>query len=173
MKNIGLKNKTVKLVSYNPAWEKLYKKEKKILLSLVKMHGLDIQHIGSTSIYGAKAKPIIDIAIGVKDLKDAEKFIKPLKLLGYNYKHDAGITGRHFFAKGSDMKTTHHLHIVKINGKLWNNQIIFRDYLKKHKKAVKEYNDLKFKLAGKYENDRGKYTAKKSRFIKAILKIAK
>ena len=173
MKAIGLQNKKVKLSSYNPVWVRLYKKEEKILLPLVKMYGLEIQHIGSTSIPGAKAKPIIDIAIGVKNLKDAGKFIKPLEILGYEYKHDAGISGRHFFARIKGEETTHHLHIVKINGKLWNNQIIFRDYLKKHKRVVKEYNDLKEMLAHKYENDRKQYTAKKNSFIQGIIKKSK
>ncbi|MEK7541112.1 MAG: GrpB family protein [Patescibacteria group bacterium] len=171
VKIIGLRNKKVKLSPYNSAWKELYKKEEKLLHPIVEKYVLNIQHIGSTSIPGAKAKPIIDIAMGVKNLKDGEKFIKPLELLGYNYKHNAGIKGRHFFTKGNKAETTHHMHIVKLGGKLWKNQIVFRDYLLKHKEAVREYNKLKEGLVEKYKNNREKYTVQKDKFIKGILKI--
>lgn len=173
IKVIGLQNKKVKLSPHNPVWKKLYKKEEKLLHPIIEKYALDIQHIGSTSIPGSKAKPIIDIAIGVKNLKDGGKFVEPLELLGYEYKHNAGIKGRYFFAKGNKTEKTHHIHIVKLGGKLWKNQIIFRDYLLKHKEVVKEYNELKEGLAEKYKNDREKYTAQKDTFIKGILKIIK
>jgi len=173
MKIIGLENEKVKLSPYNPVWEKLYKKEEKILIPVIERYRLDIEHIGSTSILGAKAKPIIDIAVGVKNLKDGERLIKPLKKLGYECKHDASIEKRYFFTKGGENHTTHHLHIVKFNSKLWKNQIIFRDYLRKNKKIVKKYNELKEELAEKYKNDRKKYVAGKDKFIKSIIKKAK
>jgi len=173
MKVIGLQNEKVELYTYNSAWEKLYKKEEKLLISIVEKYGLDIEHIGSTAIPGSKAKPIIDIAIGVKKIRDAEKFVKPLKQLGYDCKHDARIENRYFFTKGNKTHTTHHLHIVKFNSRLWKNQIFFRDYLRKYKDIVKKYNELKEELAEKYKNDRKKYVAGKDRFIKSILKRIK
>lgn len=63
-KIIGLQRKKVELLPYNPAWQKLYQEEAKLLYSAIGKYILDIQHVGSTSIPGAKAKPIIDIAIG-------------------------------------------------------------------------------------------------------------
>ncbi|MDP2741555.1 MAG: GrpB family protein [bacterium] len=172
-KIIGLQKEKVKLLLYNPIWGKLYKKEEKLILSVLKDYISDIQHIGSTAIPGAKAKPIIDIAVGVKKLKDGEKCIEPLRQLGYRYIHDANIEKRHFFTKGNGVYITHHLHVEKFNGKNWKNQILFRDYLKKHKEVVKEYNELKEILADKYKNDRKKYVAGKNKFIKNILKKAR
>lgn len=171
-KIIGLQRKKVELFSYNPAWKKLYQEEAKILRSVIGKYILDIQHVGSTSIPGAKAKPIIDIAIGVENLKKAEKCVKPLTNLGYEYKYNAGVRGRRFFAKGSEKNRTHYIHIIKLNGRQWKNYTLFRDYLKKHKRTVKEYNELKEKLAKKYKNDRYTYTAKKDSFIKGIIKKA-
>ncbi len=170
LKIIGLQRKKVKLSSFNPVWQKLYKKEAKFLCSAIGKYILDIQHVGSTSIPGAKAKPIIDIAIGVANLKNAEKCVKPLTQLGYEYKYNAGVRGRRFFAKGSEKNRTHYIHIVKLNGRVWGNYILFRDYLRKHRAVVKEYNELKEKLAKKYKNDRYTYTAKKDPFIKGIIK---
>ncbi|MCG2689896.1 GrpB family protein [Candidatus Parcubacteria bacterium] len=171
-KIIGLQRKKVELSFYNPAWKKLYQEEAKILRSVIGQYILDIQHVGSTSIPGAKAKPIIDIAIGVENLKNAEKCIKPLTNLGYEYKHNAGVRGRRFFAKGSEKNRTYYIHIVKLNSRQWKNCILFRDYLKKHKPALKEYNELKEELAKRYKNDRPAYTTQKDSFIKGIIKKA-
>ena len=171
-KVIGLQRKKVKLLPYNPAWKKLYKKEEKFLRSVIGKQVLDIQHVGSTSIPGVKAKPIIDIAIGVKNLKSGKKCIKPLEKLGYEHKGGAGIKGRHFFAKGSEKNRTHYVHIVKLNGRFWKNCILFRDYLQKHKRTIKKYNELKEKLAKKYKDNRKKYTAQKHSFIQGIIKKA-
>ena len=129
-KIIGLQRKKVELLPYNPAWQKLYQKEAKLLYSAIGKYILDIQHVGSTSIPGAKAKPIIDIAIGVINLKNAEKCINALTQLGYEYKYNAGIKGQHFFAKGSEKNRTHYIHMAKLNGRVWKNCALFRDYLR-------------------------------------------
>lgn len=171
-KIIGLQRKKVKLSSYNPEWKKLYKKEEKLIRFAIGKYIKDIQHVGSTSIPKAKAKPIIDIAIGIESLKIGKKCIKPLKKLGYEYAYDPKIGGQHFFAKGKEKNRTHYVHMEKINGRLWKNHILFRDYLKKHKETVKKYNDLKEQLAKKHKDDRDTYTIKKSSFIQNILKKA-
>jgi GrpB-like predicted nucleotidyltransferase (UPF0157 family) len=168
-KIIGLKRKKVKLISYKPIWKKLYKKEEKLLLNAFGKDILDIQHVGSTSVPGVKSKPIIDIALGIKSLKIGKKFISPLKKLNYEYMGNAGVKGRLFFAKGSRKNRTHYLHVERLNSKNWKNHIIFRDYLRKHKKAVEEYNKLKVKLAKEFKDDRDQYTSKKEFFIKKII----
>ena len=143
MKIIGLKNEKVGLLAYNPAWEKLYKEEEKLIIPIVEKYGVYVEHIGSTAIPGSKAKPIIDIAIGVRNLKDAERFVKPLKQFGYECKHDASIEKRYFFTKGNKTHTTHHLHVIKFNSRLWNDQIIFRDYLASIRMLLKSIASLK------------------------------
>ncbi|MGB2762332.1 MAG: GrpB family protein [Minisyncoccales bacterium] len=172
-KIIGLQRGKVKLSPYVPEWKRLYKKEEKLLCSSIGKYIEDIQHVGSTSIPGVKSKPIIDIAIGVKSLRIGRKCIKPLEKLGYEYKGDAGIAGRHFFAKGSKMNRIYYIHIEKLNDKLWKNHIVFRDYLRRHKEAIKEYNKLKEKLAKEHKDDRDTYTIKKATFIQRILRKAK
>ena len=172
-KIIGLQQKKVKLLAYNTAWPRLYKREEKLLLSVAREYILDIQHIGSTSVPGMKAKPIIDIVIGVKSLKDGKKCVGGLEKIGYEYKHDAGVKGRHFFVKGTEKNRTHYIHIVKLNGNNWENYIYFRDYLRAHKIAVIKYNKLKEQLAKKYKHDRDTYTTRKSFFIQGIIKKAK
>jgi GrpB-like predicted nucleotidyltransferase (UPF0157 family) len=171
-KIIGLKRKKVKLIFYKQAWKKLYKKEEKLLLNVLGKDILDIRHVGSTSVPGVKSKPIIDIAIGISSLKIGKKFISPLKKLGYEYGGNAGVKGRLFFAKGNRRNRTHYLHVEKLNSRNWKNHIIFRNYLRRHKKAVREYNKLKETLAKEFKNDRDQYTAKKDYFIKKIINKA-
>lgn len=106
-------------------------------------------------------------------MKIGEKCIQPLEDLGYEYRHDAGVKGRHFFAKGSEENRTHYVHVEEFRKDLWNNHIIFRDYLREHKEAVREYNKIKEELAEKYSDDRDTYVENKSSFIKKIIKKAK
>ena len=169
-KIIGLQRKKVRLFPYNSEWTKIYKKEEKLLFSVLEGQVLDIQHIGSTSGPGVKAKPIIDIVIAVKRIKDVEGFIEPVKKLGYEYKREAGVKGRHFFVKGSEEKRTHYIHMVRLGGKEWKNLIYFREYLLESKGNIREYNKLKESLAKEYKNDRGTYTKKKSLFISRAIK---
>jgi len=173
IKLIGLQSGKVKLFPYKSEWEKLYKKEEKLLRFSIEKYIKNIQHVGGTSIPGVKSKPVIDIAIGVESLKIGEKCIKQLEKLGYEYKGDAGIRGRHFFVKGSKINRTYYLHIEKLDGELWKNHILFRDYLRKNKKTVKEYNQLKERLAKEYKDDRDTYTILKASFIQKIVKKVK
>jgi GrpB-like predicted nucleotidyltransferase (UPF0157 family) len=169
-KIIGLQRKKVRISSYNSEWKKIYKKEKELLLSVLGDQILNIQHIGSTSVPGVKSKPIIDIVVVVKKIKDAENLIESVEKLGYEYKHEAGVRGRHFFVKGSEKNRTHYIHMVKLGGKQWKNLTNFREYLLEDRKNVKEYNKLKESLAKKYKDDRDTYTKKKSIFISRAIK---
>jgi GrpB-like predicted nucleotidyltransferase (UPF0157 family) len=169
-KIIGLQRKKVRISSYNSEWKKIYKKEKELLFSVLGDQVLDIQHIGSTSVPGVKSKPIIDIVVVVKKIKDAENLIESVEKLGYEYKHEAGVRGRRFFVKGSEKNRTHYIHMVKLDGKQWKNLTNFREYLLEDKKNIKEYNELKESLAKEYKDDRDTYTKKKSIFISRAIK---
>ena len=172
---IGLKRGTVKLSPYSKTWPAVYKKEAKLLKSTFKNYSaiIDIQHVGSTSVFKLKSKPIIDLAIGVQFLKDGEKCFKALANLGYEYKGEAGVKGRHFFVKGPAEKRTHCLHLVKHNGKQWQTLILWRDYLKKFPLARQAYQKIKEAAAAKHKNNREAYTAEKNDFISAIIKKVK
>lgn len=162
---IGLKRGTVKLMPHNKGWFSIFEKEKKLLKKKLGNLAIDIQHIGSTSISRIPAKPIIDIAVGVRSLKDVKKFPKLLKSSGYKLIEEAGTSYRIFFSKGAEMKRTHHLHVMKYNGRVWKKDILFRDYLRNHKVRAKQYTNLKKSLAKRFSKERLAYTANKSGFI--------
>ncbi|WP_327059461.1 GrpB family protein [Kurthia huakuii] len=134
---------------------------------------LGIEHIGSTSINGLKAKPVIDILVGVQDLEEISNFILPLSEIEYEYVHKPEFKERRFFRKGLWGQGTCHLHICKFNSNEWIEKLLFRDYLRLNPDVAKEYAALKKVLASNYKFDRPTYTKKKEPFIRTIIEIAK
>lgn len=169
----GLPSGKVMIVEYQPDWSEEYRAEKTILSNLIGHLVLDIQHIGSTSIDQCSAKPVIDIAIAIHSIHEADELVELLTAHGYEYRGDAGIPGRHFFTKGTKENRTHYLHVEELNGALWENHILFRDYLRRHPQSVAEYCALKKKIAEQYPEDRERYTEGKSSFITGIIERAK
>jgi len=165
---LGLEKGVVRLVTYSPEWAKLFDKEKQLLIALIGDYVIDIQHIGSTSVPGLIAKPIIDIGIAITDFEEGKRCIEPIKSLGYEYKGENGIPKRHYFVKGDP--TTHHLHIVEIDSEEWKKNITFRDVLRKNENLAKEYAELKLNLAEKFKYDRVAYTDGKTDFVNYVLK---
>lgn len=114
MKNKGRVSKTdkrkVEVVSYNPNWKKMYKEESEKIKNILNDIIIDIHHIGSTSIPGIKAKPVIDILVEVKNIEVVDRYNNKMKELGYEAMGEHGIPKRRFFRKREN-KRTHHIHI--------------------------------------------------------------
>jgi GrpB-like predicted nucleotidyltransferase (UPF0157 family) len=167
--SIGVKKRTVKIVGYNPQWKDEFLKEKIALEYSLKNYDVDIQHIGSTSIVGCKAKPIVDIAIGVSPLMYGKQLIPILQKIGYFYdgKHDGDV--RFFLKKCKDDIETYFIHIEDTNSRIWQHHILFRDYMKLHPEEVVKYSDLKENLAQKFCDDRKGYTQAKDVYIEQII----
>jgi GrpB-like predicted nucleotidyltransferase (UPF0157 family) len=165
---IGLEKGTVKLVPHKELWHQLFAEEEARLRDAIGEHVVAIEHVGSTAICGLSAKPIIDIAAAVPKAANAQRCVRPLENVGYQYRGENGIAGRYYFVKGEPR--THHLHMVEVGSDLWKNHLLFRDYVRKHPEVAEEYERLKGDLAIKYERDREAYTEGKSRFIEEVLK---
>ena len=159
----------VQLSDYQEEWPELFEREKSILLPILSpwVQG-PIEHVGSTAVPDLKAKPIIDIMVGVKDLDSSVGAIVELQCNGYcYYPYKADVM--HWFCKPTPEYRTHHLHLVPYNSVLWRERIKFRDILRNNREVAKEYEQLKVSLARNHENDRESYTAKKSPFIQSLL----
>ena len=165
---IGLEKGKVILSEYDENWSVEFENEKKAILEAILDCNIVVEHAGSTSVEHICAKPIIDILIGIEHFKDGFEFATKLEAIGYESKGENGVPGRHFFAKGNPR--THHLHMVEMNSDLWNEHLLFRDYLRNHSDARNQYSELKKELALKYKNDREKYTYSKVQFIQGIVK---
>ncbi|RCW76874.1 GrpB family protein [Saliterribacillus persicus] len=168
-----MSNPVVHLSDYNSDWEKLFDFEKKQIIGVIGDKIKDIEHIGSTSIKGLLAKPIIDIMIGVDDLNLVSTFITALSEIEFEYIPKPELKDRYFFKKDSGETSICHLHICKMNSYEWTEKLLFRDYLRENPKVAKDYALLKSELASKYKYDRPTYTKEKEPFIKEIIQIAK
>ena len=169
---VGLDRDKVILEPYNEEWAKEYEKEKNMLVRLLKGINFRIEHVGSTSIKGLSAKPIIDIAIGTEDIETVIKIGDILAKQGYDVENQLETKGEIFAGKGDVTCRTRYIHIQKIGSNYWNNFMYFKTYLLDHPETVKEYEELKRELSIKYQDDRKKYTASKNEFISSILEKA-
>jgi GrpB-like predicted nucleotidyltransferase (UPF0157 family) len=167
---LGLKKGSVALFPHHEHWHELFAEEKARLQNAIGENILAIEHIGSTSICGISAKPIIDICAAFNENPEAEKCIAPLVNLGYEYRGEHGIAGRYYFVKGEPR--THHLHIVKIDSDFWRSHLLFRDYLRRNSAVAKEYDNLKQELANKHAKNRDAYLEGKAEFIENVLSNA-
>lgn len=169
---LGLDRKSVELVPHRAEWKSLFDSEANLLRAAAGNYIADIEHIGSTSVSGLEAKPIIDILAGVRNLADAEKCIAPLNQIGYEYRGESGIPGRFYFRKGTNEISTHHLHIVETTSDFWRTHLLFRDYLRLNAAAMQAYGKLKRELALKHKGNRPAYTEAKADFIESVLEKA-
>ena len=166
---IGLIPGTVKLEAHNSDWQVLFDSEKQNLQKILKDLPLSIEHIGSTSVEGLDAKPIIDIAIGVKKLPSYDSLkVLFLWFSEYSIKEDS-TPGEVLVRKSSDTATLFLIHIMEQNSTRYQNTIKFRDILRSHPDIKADYQNLKRSLAKKFSSDRKKYTASKDAFINDIL----
>lgn len=169
---VGLKRGTVKLVPHNPEWDKLFRAEKAKLLEIMGGIIIDIQHVGSTATPAISAKPIIDIAVSVKSLREAEKYAEKIEALGYQKKQE-NRPERLFFTKGPEEERIVYLHIGDESTNYIKDMIIFRDYLIQNQTEAKKYEELKKELAEKFADNREPYTAAKEKFVQEILEKAR
>jgi GrpB-like predicted nucleotidyltransferase (UPF0157 family) len=168
---LGLERGIVRLVPHVEQWHDLFAGEEARLRAAIGEYVLAIEHVGSTAICGLVAKPIIDIAVAVQDIAVAKKCVRPLERIGYEYRGENGIVGRHFFGKGEPR--TYHLHMVELRSELWRNHLLFRDYLRAHGDMVEKYEQVKKELAHKHRENREAYTEGKAAFIEGVLKAAR
>ncbi len=167
---LGLPKGNVKLEPHSEQWLQLFAEEAARIRETIGEVIASIEHIGSTSVRGIAAKPIIDIAVGVEKLADGERCVRPLENIGYEYRGEHGIMGRFYFVRGEPR--THHLHLVEISSDFWRSHLMFRDYLRENQTIAGEYENLKKELAKRHDENREAYTNGKAAFIANVLKIA-
>jgi len=160
--------------SYNPAWSKFAEAEMEVIKLITKqLPHVSIEHIGSTAVPDLSSKPIIDIFITIKSIKEANQWIRPLKSLGYVFWDENPDKNHLRFFKGMPpfgMKRTHHVHIVEATNDTFEHRILFRDILRRDPKIRLEYDIIKKRLSKSHPEDREAYTDMKGEFIEKALR---
>lgn len=156
------------VVDYHTEWPKLFEKESQKLAAIFKDELVDIHHIGSTSVEGLAAKPIIDILPVVKSIENVDALTVKMNEIGYEVLGEFGIAGRRYFRKGENLRT-HQIHVFQEdNHYVITRHLAVRDYLRVHSEKSKLYGDLKKKLANAFPDDIECYIDGKNLFVKAL-----
>ena len=163
-------NEAFSIVDYDPEWPERFEREAAAIRAVMNDEIVELEHIGSTSVPGLPAKPIIDLLLAVESFAPLDHYSALLEPLGYKHQPHVNDAERLFFWKGSPR--TYHLHLVEYA--TWEHQrhLLFRDYLRTHPEAAAEYAALKRELAQRYKHDRLAYTNSKGSFIEATVERA-
>lgn len=167
---LGLKRGTVQLLPHQPDWDTAAEQTIVLLKKLLAHAAVDVQHVGSTAVRGIHAKPILDIAVGVRSLGDVKPYLEPLAENGIVFSGE-DIPGQLLFVMGDFERDTrtHHIHVVEWNGAAWNDYIGFRNYLNTFPDKAEQYDKLKQRLAAEFAGDRAGYTKGKQKLIQQLL----
>ena len=157
------------VVPYNEKWKVEFEKIKQELLSVLGNDILGIEHVGSTSVEGLAAKPIIDLDIVIKDYNSFEKVKSNLAKIGYIHNGDQGIKERHAFNyTDKPHLMRHHLYVCPAYSEALRAHIAFRDYLRTNKEDREKYSEVKLLAAAQYPEDIDAYMEAKAPCIVEI-----
>ena len=166
---LGLKLNINYLVDHDPLWASAFVEERERILGALGPLAKGIEHQGSTSVPGMRAKPILDILLGINPIEDWELCKGPLEALGYDYVENAGVPKHYIFGRGRDLtERTHLLHIVDISSDEWRGNLAFRDALRADPELQRQYVEEKERAAALSPEGRARYTALKGPFIQGV-----
>jgi len=158
----------IEIVPFTPQWEEVFNQEVDALKQAFGKVLLKIHHIGSTSIPGIVAKPIVDMLPVVKDIRAVDRITPSIEALGYEAKGEYGMPGRRFFVKSQGGKRLFNMHVFEEGHADIQRHLLFRDYLRAHPEEALLYADLKKDLVLQYPDDIERYCWGKEDFIKEI-----
>jgi GrpB-like predicted nucleotidyltransferase (UPF0157 family) len=147
----------IELVAYDPAWPEQFAALGQELRGGLGDIALRIDHIGSTSVPGLAAKPIVDIQVSVASFEPLEAFKGPLERLGYAYRADNPERTKRYFREPPGRRRTH-VHVRRAGSFSEQWALLFRDYLRAHREAAAAYAVEKRRLAIRFPEDRRAYT---------------
>jgi GrpB-like predicted nucleotidyltransferase (UPF0157 family) len=159
----------VEVKAYDPEWPRTFDRIRAIVWPAVQHAALAFEHVGSTSVPGLRAKPVIDACIVVASRRDIPHVVKALTMLGYVHRGELGVPDREAFRQPASLPK-HHLYASHRGSLSLKNHLGLRDYLRAHPETANEYGDLKATLAGRFPEDIDAYIAGKTEFILGILR---
>jgi GrpB-like predicted nucleotidyltransferase (UPF0157 family) len=166
----------IEIVPYDSEWPSLFEAEAARIRSALGPTALRIDHNGSTSIPGMRAKPVIDIQVSVAALQPLSGFGDPLTTLGYHHVPHPDDAFCPFFHRPLQWPHTHHVHVVQAGGEEERRTLAFRDYLRRHARVAHEYEELKRRLMADLNPrdapSREAYALGKTAFVERIVSLA-
>lgn len=161
----------VTVVPYDPAWPDTFRGLRDRVTPALEGIADRIEHIGSTSVPGLWAKPVIDMTVVVPSIDDVPRAIDALAPLGYAHRGDLGIVGREAFTR-PDGLPAHNLYVCAKGALALRNHFALRDHLRAHEPDREAYSALKRELASAHPDDIDRYTVAKSDLLLRLLEAA-
>ncbi|REJ88740.1 MAG: GrpB family protein [Planctomycetota bacterium] len=159
-------------VDYSPEWPALFEQAAERLRSLIGDDLIEIHHIGSTSVPGLAAKPIIDIVPIVRDITRDTVFSPILEEAGYKVWGEYGIPGRRYFTRDRGNVRTHNIHLFEQGDPQIERHVAFCAYLREHPEVRDEYAALKREVYQRHPADIAAYSDGKDAWIKRVEPVA-
>lgn len=170
---LGVIGGTVALREHNPEWSRLFEEEAETIRQRVGDLTLAIEHIGSTSVAGLVAKPILDLAIIFSEPDQLNAIIERLTPVPYLDRGDKGDNGAYLLVRETAPRVrVAHLHLVEASDPQLRQWMAFRDLLRSSPDARTRYADLKRMLARDHELNRQGYTAGKESLVRELTATA-
>lgn len=161
----------IAVVAYDDNWPALFATEYALLQPVLGDVMAQIHHIGSTSVPGLAAKPVIDILLEVNDLNALDSLNPAMANVGYTARGENGIPGRRYFTKGGKARS-HQIHAFATGDAQLEKHLAFRDYLRTTPEAAAAYAQIKREAARASDHDSQPYYALKEDFIAHHLRLA-
>ena len=162
---------TIEVVPYDPAWPAQFEAIAAPIRAKLGPLALSVEHVGSTSVPGLAAKPIIDLDVVISIRLQLPEIVSKLAELGYVHEGNLGIPGREAFM-WPDGNGRHHLYVCSVNTPNLHYHLLFRDYLRQHPDKALEYGQLKEELARQYPGDMDGYSEGKQDLISRLMQEA-
>ena len=163
--------RNIVIIPYDEKWKLCFEQIAGELSAALGDLVLSIEHVGSTSVPDLAAKPIIDIDVVIEDESKLEAVISALAKIGYQHEGNCGIPGREAFGyEGKSHLMEHHLYVCPKDSPELRRHLSFRDYLRTHPEAVKEYIRIKEEAARLFPHDIDGYINHKGTLIEKIYK---
>ncbi len=169
----------IRVVDYDHNWSLIFADLSRVIAGALGELALAIEHVGSTSVPGLAAKPIIDIDVVVESRGAVSEAIKRLAPLGYVHSGDLGVPGREAFGHdggeevprdGSGRRwPPHNLYVCEQDNEELARHLTFRDYMRQNPQGAAEYAELKRGLAQRFPNDIDAYIEGKTELVEGIL----
>ena len=158
-------------MDYDPTWPTAFEAVRAHVWSVVADVAITVEHVGSTSVPGLAAKPVIDITVVVPRVTDVPAAIDRLAALGYVHRGNLGVEGREAF-QAPDSMPRRHLYLCPSDSLALRNHLVVREHLRAHPEVARQYGELKKRLAAQYPEEIDKYTEGKTDAIVRILDAA-
>jgi putative glutamine amidotransferase len=158
------------IVEYDPSWPLSFEEEAARIREALDEVAIRVDHVGSTSVPGLAAKPVIDIQVSVASMEPRGRYVEPLVEAGYRHALDPIEVDHEFLKKGYDDGTERMVNVhVCLAGSDWERRhLAFRDHLRAHPGDAETYASLKRRLAAEHPRDIYTYVDRKTEFIRSI-----